>query len=264
MPESLSGEKVAEIVGTFFEKFSPELREHFVDSNVVLGLSGLKPQTEFFVRADDEQADETLKREIEALNAVMSESLPEVRFDISSEPSSPSGNVTRRTRMVSIYNLRGYERASRTTKIPGITPFEAKEGWEEWKKWRDAIREYFAAFPEEEQKMQTSIRAGFEKGYPDIANYDFADWVKSGKKYIDLQYAKIPFAGFYEEAQPVYNFRLEHAADPSIESNIREAGEILGAFYKSDFHKQVEPQLASHRSAWVFDEDGNRIMPKKG
>lgn len=257
--EVLPGERVANIVEQCFEVCPLELREHLVDSNVVLTLAGLKPQTEFFVAVDDEQAEERLRSEVEQLNSSLDRLKPEVQFRIAAKP--PADQSNKKTR-ISVYNLNGYERASRVTTIPGIIPFEKRNGWEEWGKWRRSMKESCNALPEDEKRIRVSLLQGFEKGYPDIANYDFADWMKSGKKSIDLQYAPIPFMGLYDEAEPAYYFKPEHANDPSIKANITEAGKILADFYGSDFHKKREAQLASHRSRWTFDQNGRRTMQR--
>lgn len=266
MPELLSGENVAELTEKVFEQLSPETRCHLVDSNVVLGMAGLKPQTEFFV--DLETNEELLKSDINMLNRITEQSHPEIRFRIIGKPiERNTGDLVKtkvRAQMISLENLRGYERASRLTNIPGIEPFAMDAGWEECEQWwRRSITSFkeksgFEQLSDSEREIAHSILAGFMKGYPDAANYDFANWLKSGKGF-EITNSNIPFTGLYSEAQPNYFFRPENANDPSITKNIADAGTILREFYGSDFHKKVEPSLASHKSGRALNEEGRRV-----
>ncbi len=268
-PEPLTGRKVAELVEELFEKYSPELRSHLVDSNVVLTLAGLKPQTEFFVDVNDEKGDKELENEIKSLSEAVKQSCPEIRFRIVGKPITQPPNsqkaLEKRTQMISLENLRGYERQSKLTEIPGIKPFDADTGWDGWKEWyqnitiefRKAVN--FDQLSPNEQEFSLSVFSGFRKGYPDFACYDFADWLRNERK-IKMANSRIPFAGLYDEAQPNYDFRPEHASDPSITKNISMAGKILKEFYGSSFHKKIESGLSSHKNRYALDENGHRIV----
>lgn len=256
--EVLSGERVAGFVERVFSALSPELREHLVDSNVVLTLAGLKPQTEFFVTLENEECRKKIEDEVEGLNASLEAHFPEVKFHLAGEP-----RVKPRTQevyqMISVENLHGYERATVSTKIPDIPPYDSKTGWEGLSKWRKTFFESFDKLPDDEKKERENQIIGIMKGYPDVAINDFMDWLRSGEKHLKgMDFAKIPFMGLYQEAEPAYEFKKEHADDPSIVANIKEAGDILRDFYRSEFHQRVAPSLEHHRSEWVFDEAGER------
>ena len=90
-----------------------------------------------------------------------------------------------------------------------------------------------------------SLMAGLTKGYPDIANYDFADWLKVGRKE-KLQDSNIPFTGLYREAEPNYDFNPSHSTDQSIVENIASATKILKEFYEGNFHKKNEDILSPY------------------
>lgn len=252
IPQPMSGLETANLVGQLFDKLPKEVRKNLVDSNVVLTMAGLKPQTEFFIDVPNDQSLGNVKRGIEMLNEFLKELNPNLRFKLVDKPFiSPTDK--QRTQMISVENLLGFDRASKKSKLPFMAPFDLRSGWnglQEWAKGVNGKIEKIKANTKEEsdRKNLDTLVTGFVKGYPDQAIYDYADWFKGGKKRKRQRATDISYVGMYDEAEPVYSFYPEHSDDESIRENIEAAGEILKEFYESDWHRKVEPELTFHRN----------------
>jgi hypothetical protein len=81
-------------------------------------------------------------------------------------------------------------------------------------------------------------------GYPDQAILDSADSEYTNREMEDMP---IPNTGLYDEADPSFIIYPEHKDDPSIQRYVEEAGKILKDFYDSEWHKNLQSKLASHR-----------------
>jgi len=246
-PEALSGREVADEVEQLFAQASDKLKPSLVQSNVVLTLAGMKPMTEFFVTAQTDQEAAELQAEAERLNAYLNTMNPEIKFGLAGVPFNSARDKKERIQMVTVQNLLGWERISKTSHLPGVTPFNRKEGWKEFAQWRfRMINGIEKAQTEKALPEGIDVLAGFSRGYPDTAILDFADWLAKDKK-ITLQDSEIPYTGIYREAEPNFDFYPEHADDPAIRSYIDDAGKILKEFYESNWHKSNEHILSPHR-----------------
>ena len=251
IPHALTGGKVVEIVSNNFDELPVKLRNHLVESNVVLTLAGLKPQSEFFIDIDTEEESKILANQINQLNAKFNETNPEISFLLVGDPfvSGSHKDPTPLTQMISVKNLIGAERISKISKIPGMIPFEASSGWQGAEIWWHKVVANVEKLQRDNQLPQgehvsQNVLSGWMKGYPDQAILDFTDFDNTGRKK-KLQDSNIPCVGIYREAQPNYDFYPEHANDPQIRENIEQAGRILKEFYESDWHRKIasEPGL---------------------
>lgn len=123
IPEAMSGAEVADLVAQLYPVAGSRLGAHLVESNIVLTLAGVRGQTEFFIT--NPTTDDKLK--MEELNKVLLSRGISVELDGDTFVSPTSGETTQ---MVNLESLRGYERGSRLTTIPGVPPFSASEGWD--------------------------------------------------------------------------------------------------------------------------------------
>ena len=235
--EKAKGLEVARMVESIFKQVPLEVAAHLVDSNVVLTLAGLKGQTEFFIDIPNAADDVKIKA---AMNGV-GQKLNAFNSDIYADTEGRIFNAAsdqRRTWPVSIYNLQALEGATANTKLKGIPIFKKSSGMNGLKQWAENAYGNF-----DSDDLDSEIVVGVIKGYPDQAIVDFIDYLKTNrkKKVVD---SKIPYTGFYSEAQPNYDFYPEHINDPGIAKNIAQSGEILKAFYESPWHKQVASKLS--------------------
>ncbi len=244
LPEVLNGKEVAALVEPLFEKVDINTGCHLVDSNVVLTLAGLKPQTEFFIDADN-TTEEAIKEEIEALNSFAGDKGIQF-FTVGKIHKNPHNPKRAPFQMVSVENLAGYERISKTTTIPGIAPFDKSVGWDGFPQWWSGVVEGARRYCQGDEVIMEELLTGFQKGYPEQAALDFGDYLKTGKVK-KLVESHIPHTGIYNEAEPNYDFYPEHANDPNIIVNIEQSGKILEDFYKSGWHTSVEEKLSFHK-----------------
>lgn len=252
IPEPLSGQEVAKLVERLFGKVSVDMGCHLVDSNVVLTFAGLKGRTEFTI---DVPTDEDVRRtesETATLNTLLREADPNILLGLSKKilDRTASGEKRPKYKFMWVENLVGYERASKTSKLPGVTPFERNRGWSGLRQWYNKTWDNLVQAQKEGKippgDIIEDIMAGLELGYPDTAIMDIVDWVNKGSK-DTMQDAAIPHTGTYHEQEPNYDFYPEHANDESIRRNIEQAGNVLQEFYYSDWHKHVAPSLKFHR-----------------
>lgn len=248
--DPLMGAEVAELVESIFDELPIEIAQNLVDSNVVLTMAGLKPQTEFFVVVEDDESLENVKIGIERLNELLKVKNPGIRFRLDGDPFiSPTDK--KRTQMVDVQNLLGFEHMSKTSKLPFVIPYDRISGWEGHKNWVEKvlkkIREIEIGNNKDYDREQLdTLGTGFMKGYPDQAILDYDDWLRTGRTKKTIS-SKIPHVGLYSEAQPNYHFYPEHLRNPDISENINAAGNILGEFYESEWHKNNESKLTQHK-----------------
>ena len=245
IPEVFSGKEVARLSEELYEKIPREFGAHFVESGVVLTMAGFKPNTEIWHSFTDE---EELKESVARINSLLKEKGIELGFVGEVEKSED-----KKIQMLTVENLKGYERKSKTTKIPGVAKFESKAGFEGLMRWtEDTVRGLEEAqrdgkIPQGFDLM--SILQGLNKGYPDIAIYDFAKWEAEGGGAEKIVYPRIPYVGMYEAPQPTFIVLPEHLENPEVRRNAGEAGAILKEFYESEWHKRVsgEPDFKAQK-----------------
>lgn len=128
IPEPLSGEETAEIVSQIYETVSPKVISRFVEANIVLTLEGARGQTEFFIDYPTEED----KHQLNQISTLLESR--GIRTKHSNKTfKSPSTGIE--TLMISLDSLRGYERVSKISHVPGVIPFEAAGGWEGESMW---------------------------------------------------------------------------------------------------------------------------------
>lgn len=224
IPEPLSGAETAELVSQMYEIVGPRVGPLLVEANIVLTLAGARGQTEFFI-SNPQKEDWTKIDEINKWLATKG-----ISFD-AQEDAFKSPSDGKETLMVSIDNLRGYERMSKKTKIPGIRPYEASSCWEGLDKWR------FSTFYSLE-KAQTEgkisypaddiphIFAGVAKGYPDQAIYDAMDWGLQDRQSPTVD-TDIQFVSLYGGAEPNFMYHPDHSGDLAIKETISMWGKVI-------------------------------------
>ena len=245
IPEPLSGEETAAVIADLYDLAGPRLGAAFVEANIVLTIAGARGQTDFLIHDPREEDRETIKKMDEALKS-RGMSMRTVGGVI----NRPNERDTLR---VHLRNLRGYERVSKLTRIPGILPFEASTGWEEFYEWNKQcssnLEELSATgklpFPESEID---DVRGGVYMGYPDQAIYDVVEW--SGKNtQSPIKDSAIPHVALYGGAEPNFLYRPDHENDPGIKQTVSEWGKILENFYTSPWHTNIKnnPQFVEAR-----------------
>lgn len=258
LQEVLDGQEVAELESKLF-KVAPEyLQPHLLESNVVLVLAGFKPQSEFFISLKSKADLPKVKGGLEKLNRALEQQGTLARFEAIGQPFSPQHKPEELDAIISIESLVGYERMSHSTAIPGVPEFDSRAGWEEFEKWYPG----FVNGVEQAQKQgklpaeydTAAVLSGLNKGYPDQAIYDFARWLASNKE-PRLQESAIPYTGLYQEAEPNFDFFPEHADDPTIQSYIKQAGQLLKEFYESAWHQQIagQPHIRANLKSKTHD-----------
>jgi len=239
-PEVLSGKETADLVEREYEKNPSVLTARLVNSNAVLTLAGLKGHTEIFIRVESEKEIKSIEEDIEKLNDSLEKK--GIRFNISPNRND-KGSKSGQRLAVGISNLRGLERTTKLTKLPGVPALDSQKGFAGAADWGEELAQNFTEkqrqgeIPQGKEAWQIFID-GISKGYPDTAIRDFYEWNKNGQK-SKMQGSDIPGTGKYPEAEPNYTFFPEHADEPAIRENIELAGQILEDFYNSDWHHKV-------------------------
>jgi len=243
IPESLTGQEVASMVEECYEQLPISLGSRLVDSNVVLTLAGFKPMTEFFIPVLTDEVLEEIKQGIEKANTFFKKM--GIKLAHVGKPFNKPTGAKERTQMVSIASLLGSERISKTTQMPGISHFDHRNGFEGLRDWHnrtwDELEQNQAQNKIPPEYALQGIVAGINRGYPDRAILDFADWIANGRTR-KMQDSNIPHTGTYQEAQPNYDFYPEHADNPAIRQNIDQAGKILADFYQSSWHQRISQE----------------------
>jgi hypothetical protein len=246
IPEPLSGDETAAIIADLYDLAEPRLGAAFVEANNVLTIAGVRGQTEFFIHDPREEDRETIMELDEALKS-RGMSMRTVG-DVIKRPNE------RDTLMVNLMNLKGFERVSKLTHIPGILPFEASTGWEGFREWSSRcfskLEELSATgklpFPESEVD---DVVAGVHKGYPDQAIYDAVEWWGENNRTSPIRKSDISHATLYGGAEPTFLYRPDHAEDSGIKQTVSDWGKILENFYASPWHQNIKnnPQFIEAR-----------------
>lgn len=232
IPKPLTGTEIAAAFAKAYELVGPRIGSRLVEANIVLTLAGARGHTELFLESPKDDDIQQIKK----LNSLF---IKDGIFVYTNEKlfKTPIGDTML---MVGIASLRGYERVSKLTKIPGITPFAAslgEDGFYEWNRncWI-ALREL--------QKIGKSpfsvddlphVVAGVHKGYPDIAIYDMLEWSAKDRQWPMVE-SDIPYVSLYKGAEPNFIYNPKHQADKSIRNTINTWGNVLKSFYETSVH----------------------------
>jgi hypothetical protein len=231
--EYLSGTDTALLVEGVFSNVDSQLDQRLVEANVVLTLSGFKPSTDVFIPINNQSEIDNIKLEVEKLNTYFKKVNPDIRISTSGRISRKGNNTS-----MKVNSLLGFERLSKTSKLPGMITFDRSSGWEGWWEWYGKVVDGLEEAQEQGKLPKTPhILGGVIHGYPDQAILDSADSEQTDK---EMEDTTIPNTGRYEEAEPSFLIYPEHKNNPDIQKYIEEAGKILEDFYNSEWHKKYE------------------------
>lgn len=251
-PEPLSGMETSKIVEELYSQLPVHVAAHLVDPNVVLTIAAARGQTEFFIRnpsADDAESIHVSNRILDKFGLRFRQ-VGRIDRDAQERPSL----------MVSVDSLKGYERVSKQTKIPGVLPFESSTGWEGYNHWSTATIKAIIdlsekRMPHEPNKAFKTIHGGLVKGYPDQAIWDYFDWDDGKEINKKLAESNIPLAGYYPCAQPNFDFYPEHASDPAIIAIEKDWNRILEEFYNSPWHQKVKDDPVFQKQRGIIAQE---------
>ena len=239
-PGVKSGRETAKLTQKMFEKAPPRIGAHFVESNVILTMAGLKPNTMFYVPVLDSEDWRDLRRDVQRLNRTLADDGIQIRTKARPRHSPKDDQLITE---VEIDNINALERTTKDANIPGVPPFSKERGFEGIDEWRQEKADgLMKAVDEGKIPKKYDIRfisKGIDLGYPDTAIMDHAKAHAEGEDN-DLPVANIPRVLEYSSATPNFSFAPEHADDPAIQENIRQATEILNGFYDSPEHKKLK------------------------
>jgi hypothetical protein len=236
IPDTLTGKEVVKMVANIFNQLPIKLSCRLVDSNVILTLAGLKAHTTIYMEIESQEDVNNLEKEIDKLNNMIDKHL---RFRLAAKPFPKACDPSITVQMITLENLKGWERISKITKILGVPHFESEKGYDYFdNKWYGI----FANNIEDHQYI-----CGIRYCYPDTAIHDFSDWIEGGRKN-KLEDPEIAYVGMYDEATPTFSYYPEHREAIDIQLNIKQIESILEEFYESEWHKQMEDKLSFHKN----------------
>lgn len=218
------------LIKKLYEILGPQLGSHLVDPNVVLTISGVRGRAEYVcshTQPDDWERLESLNNITETMG---------IKFVRSCQFIEGSMSVT-------LENLKGFEKTSRQSRLPFVTPFSSASGWKALREWlmmlyENAAKE-FGRNDADPFDPCAHMVLGITYGYPDRALIDFLQWLKSHRKH-HMASSKIPYSDRYECSQPNFTYLPGHEMEPSIQKTIRQWGKILKDFYMSPWHLTIE------------------------
>lgn len=222
-------------ISEIYEFLGPKIGSRFVNTNVVLAIAGLKGLADVpWVMLNKKGVER-----IEKLN----EKIKARGLKISC-PKNLGDEII--PKIISLYSLKGIERKTKTTRIPGIIPFDSLSGFKGFYEWNANFGKSLK-LAQERGEIPAEVRVGELEaiilGYPDQAIYDFEECLRKGDVQTDLQPADIvsvsPYAEKYGGAVPEFDFYPEHANDPEIVAYIKEARLILKNFYDSQWFQKI-------------------------
>lgn len=236
IPDLLTSDELATVIADMYTITGSRIGSVLVEANIVLTITGGRAQTEFFIdnpTSEDETAIERLKTALEHKGFRL-----EYHREGSPRPEKPP------YLMVNLESVRGYERVSRSTSIPGIIPYDASSGFEGIDNWRKIVTERMAEeqskgnipYPKEELY---DILTGIVKGYPDQAIYDATEWWGLNDRQTPITDSAIKYVSKYGGATPDFMFHPDHADDPSIVQTVELWGNILEKFYNQPWHLEI-------------------------
>lgn len=222
--------KTAQLISELYKSLGPRIGSHLVESNVVLTLAGLRGYAGFVMHdlTDSEAQDiEKVNEKTERLG---------IRFVLERDTENEISYII-------IYNLKGFEYTFRMSKLPFVKPFDWASGFNGIDIWLDNIRnsaeKYFDIKPEAKLSIEAldSLMSGLMFGYPDQALLDSYNILSAGKNYSVLVLSNIPYADYYESAQPNFAYLPEHENEESIVKIKKSWGDFLKEFYNTSWHK---------------------------
>ncbi|HEY9773730.1 MAG TPA: hypothetical protein V6C81_07960 [Planktothrix sp.] len=207
----------------------PRIGIHLTDPNVVLTLAGVRGQTEFYLSGVKESDTDQLTR----LNEESQKR--GIHLEWRNFPEQ-DGMV------VGMRNLAGYERTISQTSLPGVAKYDIASGWDGLNAW---YKQTFDGLEKAKQEglylPQTDIGhmvIGVAKGYPDPAVESIASGVPH-ELWVD---SRVPYAGYYNCAQPNFDYEIEDAA--AVRPLVALWGTVLKNYYDSDYHSTLESDPA--------------------
>lgn len=235
IPETLSSDEIVALVSEMYSIAGPRIGAILVEANNILTFAGARGQTEFFI--DNPTLEDTAA--IAQLSVVMR---PKGLFLEADDVMERPGRDP--FLMVNVQSLRGFERVSRLTQIPGIHPFDLNRGLEGIDQWE---KETMQSLEEEQLRGNIpypktelqDILTGVTKGYPDQAIYDATEWWGVNDRTTPIADSDIAWVSKYGGAEPDFLFHPDHANDPSIRETIDKWGEILRTFYEHPWHQDL-------------------------
>lgn len=173
-------------------------------------------------------------------------------------------------------SLRGFERVSKTTKLKGIPPFEASEGWEGLTKWKNSAVEQLNKCAKEgiyKEEIDKSINPGPDPYFPTAQNNSTTTAILRGLAYAypdtaiylpdaagdTWTFTVIPYGDFHRASEP--NFSYSTRSDMrAVNKLVARWGTILGEFYHSDEYEKLAAQkefLTARTIADGFGQNAN-------
>lgn len=234
-PEPLTAPETTQIISSMYDIAGPRVGSFLVEANNVLTIAGARGQTEFYIFSPIEEDQAAVSR---LDNTFKSQGISFSTTKVIKRQDKPDFII------VNLESLKGFERVSKTTKIPGVIPYDSKSGWDglkewEYKVWGNLVAEQEKGtipFPLDEI---ADIFTGIKKGYPDQAIYDATEWWGLNDRKTPIEDTHIPYVKKYRGAEPNFAYRPDHAHDPSIQATVQSWGKILEDFYNQPWHKTV-------------------------
>lgn len=264
LPETLSGLETAKLAESLYSQLDPVIANRLVDPNVVLTLAGLKGVADIpWIEPIS-----TNGAKIDAVNEQFESRGLFFRYDVDRQVANLD-NFPEDVGSLSLINLKGIEKATKQSKLPGMIPYDSRTGLEGYTPWIDSCNASIEAEKEQgrlDPELQTwVILSGKVLGYPDQAVMDFEEAIRTDQseklktvKILD----EVPFANHYRGAIPEFDYRPEHADDTDIVAFRENAINILQEFYDSEWHKSLsenEEFLAARQRGIDYAERMNEL-----
>jgi hypothetical protein len=234
--EPLSGIETAELASKIYEIVEAEFGCRLIEPNIILLMSGMKGHADIpWVKLDKNKI-----QKLQQINSQLRNFYLEIYFPKKIKDDYTITNLT-------FVNLKGVEKKSKATKIPGVLPYDSSSGREGLMDWYKEVNislenaQKTGMIPKEVD-IKILIE-GIDLGYPDQAIIDFEKCLRVGKIHEDLLEADIisvvPVAEKYHGAVPEFDYYSEHKDDSGIVDYISTARKILEEFYRSDWFKEL-------------------------
>lgn len=229
--EPLAGEETAEVISKLYEAVGPKVGCRMVEANVVLAIAGLKSLADISWLQLTESEQKRLKDN-----------------NKNTEPYGLLLHYDPTVDQLAVESLKGLERKTKTTKIPGIPIFDNRQqfgGFAEWLKGIDPSLESAkkAGLLSPETNLEI-IYEGVRLGYPDRAILDYEECLRREGTDSNLEDSDI--LSVTSEAYKLtgnsceFYFYLQNAKNPEIANYIQTARKILKDFYQSKVFKEIK------------------------
>lgn len=241
-PEVLEGptaERAVKILDGLKEKVKPKILALLCHPNIVLTLTGARAQTEDYILHPTEEDRTALEHAAGVLQEYGITVLIEDEIDRRTYDNAEILGFF----MIDFAIL---AEASRSTKIPGILPFDPSSGVEGMQAWmQDCIQSLDAQKRDGalDQRIGADdymhIVAGIAKGYPDKAILSFMVANQESESDKPVLSSDIAHADEYQCPEPNYGYGEELADDPDILAHQKLWGDLLAGFYGSRLHQEI-------------------------